>query len=874
MKYIFSILIVLASASLSFGQLSTIDFELEQKIKSSPDQIVKVSIEFRQNTDLDSLRSFFDLNNIALDERPYHVIKNLQETALKTQSTVMFDLGKLPQAKIKSIHQFWIVNMIIAELQASLIPQIAANQNIDLISEMTLHPLPLEPYRQEAVSYDRADQNIEPGLVAINARKMWELGYTGRGQLVYNFDTGVWPDHPSFSQRFLARRFPMEQSWLGYYRDYPNGIINDHGTHTLGTMIGLDKLAQDTIGVAFEAYWIANDYVGTTVASLPPLEEMIYGFEWALNPDGNILTSDDIPDVINNSWRWSDEPTQEFCDGFVVELMNAIEAVGIANVFSGGNSGPFNTSVSAPQRINTTIVNTFSVGSIDANQSAPFPISDFSTRGPTQCDGEGSLKIHPQVVAPGQNVRSAWGNNSYNSISGTSMACPHVSGAVLLLKEAFPFLSGQELLWALYDSAIDYGAPGEDNTFGNGLIDVYAAFLLLSESHQPVDPNSIDHDLAITGLSNISDMEIICDDSILPVVTCENLGDSTIRAIDVQYVFNKIDTLYKSFQDLNLLSGESMDLELETLDISAGGNYELEIKLLLTNTLYAETYDLYNNQYRIEFIKSNVKSVPVFEDFENGFDPALWLINNPDHELSWDTIQTGGLNNNVYSASMQFYHYNPRNAQKDQLILSNLLIPDEKETRLQYAWSYQPFFGSKDIRDTFRIKVWEDCRIENESLLTEKAGDALIVQDTISINFIPKHPWQWKRDTISLTEFAGKTISLVFEGTNMKFNNLYLDEISIDEKLNSNTEKLKYFQNSDLILYPNPASDRLYWELTDSDTEFNAIMIYDQLGQLVLENKLNRKSSNNIKIGQLIPGYYICILKGNKGFKTGSFTKG
>ena len=338
MKYIFSILIVLASASLSFGQLSTIDFELEQKIKSSPDQIVKVSIEFRQNTDLDSLRSFFDLNNIALDERPYHVIKNLQETALKTQSTVMFDLGKLPQAKIKSIHQFWIVNMIIAELQASLIPQIAANQNIDLISEMTLHPLPLEPYRQEAVSYDRADQNIEPGLVAINARKMWELGYTGRGQLVYNFDTGVWPDHPSFSQRFLARRFPMEQSWLGYYRDYPNGIINDHGTHTLGTMIGLDKLAQDTIGVAFEAYWIANDYVGTTVASLPPLEEMIYGFEWALNPDGNILTSDDIPDVINNSWRWSDEPTQEFCDGFVVELMNAIEAVGIANVFSGGNS--------------------------------------------------------------------------------------------------------------------------------------------------------------------------------------------------------------------------------------------------------------------------------------------------------------------------------------------------------------------------------------------------------------------------------------------------------------------------------------------------------------------------------------------------------
>jgi bacillopeptidase F len=271
---------------------------------------------------------------------------------------------------------------------------------------------------------------------------MWALGYTGRGRIVYDYDTGVWPTHPAFADRFLGHRFPMEQCWYGFFSDVPNGNISDHGTHTLGTMAGLVEETQDTIGVAFGAYWIANDFVTSTVAALPPLTDMIGAFEWALNPDGDAATTDDIPDVINNSWRWRDDPDTVQCAGFIVNLMNAIEAAGIANIFSGGNSGPNNSTVNAPQRINTSEINTFSVGSINANAAYPYPISNFSTHGPTQCDYTGSLslEIHPEVVAPGQNVRSAWGFDEFNTISGTSMAAPHVSGAILLLKEAFPYV--------------------------------------------------------------------------------------------------------------------------------------------------------------------------------------------------------------------------------------------------------------------------------------------------------------------------------------------------------------------------------------------------------------------------------------------------
>ena len=111
-------------------------------------------------------------------------------------------------------------------------------------------------------------------------------------------------------------------------------------------------------------------------------------------PDGDISTTSDIPDVINNSWRWYDGADTLQCGGYVVNLMNAIEAAGIANVFSGGNFGPSNTTVSAPQRINTSEVNTFSVGSINGNVAFPQPISSFSSYWTKTMSGNGII-IYP-----------------------------------------------------------------------------------------------------------------------------------------------------------------------------------------------------------------------------------------------------------------------------------------------------------------------------------------------------------------------------------------------------------------------------------------------------------------------------------------------
>ena len=87
--------------------------------------------------------------------------------------------------------------------------------------------------------------------------------------------------------------------------------------------------------------------------------------------------------------------------------MNVIELAGIGNIFSAGNDGPNNEGVKAPQRINTNLVNTFCVGSVNAN-SQDLIISTFLTRGPTQCPSSGG-EIYHRGFSPGQSVRSASG---------------------------------------------------------------------------------------------------------------------------------------------------------------------------------------------------------------------------------------------------------------------------------------------------------------------------------------------------------------------------------------------------------------------------------------------------------------------------------
>lgn len=477
-----NILIILLSITINFlyGQ-ARLTPRLQVKLnETSKIEYIRVLCLLKDRVDIVGLDKFLTEIKATPEFRSSTVINALQENANQTQAQLItFLTTKLNSGEVKSFQSFWITNLIMVEANRDVINQLANREEIELMDLDAL--LQLDPYFFEGTAPDKTN-SAETGLKVINADKLWKLGITGEGRLVMNIDTGVEGTHPALNSRWRGNFVPSNQAWFDPETNTTTPTdCDDHGTHTMGIMCG--RAGSDTIGVAPDAQWIA----AKTICSSPHTSKSIAAFQWAMNPDNNPNTVNDMPDVISNSWH--DPNTTNECTGIYKTTFDAVEAAGIAVVFSAGNQGPSASTITKPKNINTNEVNVFAVGNINGN-TAGYPIANSSSRGPSTCGGTGSLLIKPEVVAPGTSVRSAIRGGTYGTMSGTSMASPHVAGAIALLKQVFPDLTGTQIKYALYNTAVDLGVDGEDNTYGKGLIDVYAAFLYLS-NRDSVPPTQI-----------------------------------------------------------------------------------------------------------------------------------------------------------------------------------------------------------------------------------------------------------------------------------------------------------------------------------------------------------------------------------------------
>lgn len=498
---LFVVLLIVAGLVLSFQVVSPsaavpvnkIDPYLLDQLSTSRSTVEAVEFIVRFNGEIDRGLAHRAGSRVEKSELIY---QQLAEMGLEQQS---FLAAIEARYGLELVQPLWLINGAVMRGSWDGMSALAQLDQVAFIygnPVVEVDRIEQTPVVVEEISRVLEQDSITWGIDQIDAERVWASGVTGDGAIIGGQDTGYDWDHPALVNQY--RGYNVEDGSVSHAYNWHDSIREDfgtngnrcgfdvdeacddgyHGTHTMGTMVG--RADGNDIGVAPDADWIGcrNMEEGFGKPST-----YIECFEWFLAPtdlDGNNPDPSKAPHVINNSWGC---PPIEGCNSANFELMeiavNNLRAAGVVVVASAGNSGPGCGSVDDPAAI---FAGSFSVGATNSSDA----ITSFSSRGPVTVDGSNRLK--PNIVAPGQNVLSAVPNTGYASLQGTSMAAPHVAGTVALLVSADPTLAGEvDLLETIItESAVPLtttqGCGGDTSTsvpnhvFGYGRLDAFAAY--------------------------------------------------------------------------------------------------------------------------------------------------------------------------------------------------------------------------------------------------------------------------------------------------------------------------------------------------------------------------------------------------------------
>ncbi len=388
----------------------------------------------------------------------------LQMVADHDQAAVMSFLGQEQSfGNVQRLRRFWVFNGLSLTASEPVIRRLAARPDVwEVRPDVSIRrPRPIRPAAVPGPSASVSEWNISQ----IRAPEVWALdsNYTGVGTVVGSFDSGVDLNHPDLQSRYRGNH---SISWFDPYGEHATPVDpNGHGTHTTGTAVGGDASGTN-IGVAPGARWIAaKAWNDQGIAQASAFHEI---FEWFLAPGGDPANA---PDVVNSSWAFAEA-------GCIREFeadIQAFRAAGIFPAFAAGNDGPEDGSVRSPG----AEAESFTVGATDFFDEAAF----FSARGPSPCGGI----VKPDLSAPGVSILSTLPGGEYFPADGTSMAAPHVSGAVAVLRSINPALTVDELEAVLTLGAVDLGPIGPDDTFGAGRLDLFtSAQIVLGGVDRPI----------------------------------------------------------------------------------------------------------------------------------------------------------------------------------------------------------------------------------------------------------------------------------------------------------------------------------------------------------------------------------------------------
>lgn len=433
---------------------------------------VNLIVTFKDSTD-SVLESVKEVEYATRGAKITDIVERLEVHASKSQApldALIDDARRLEGAAgdatplFKSKKSFWISNQVYFEAATfELVEKLSTLAGVSDIREEKIIPMP-EPIVSLTNSSNTEAVGPEWGISKIGALDVWAKGYIGQGIVVGVIDTGVMGEHNALKFSFRADH--------GWYDPYDHTTFpmstNGHGTHVAGIIAGANG-----IGVAPGAKWVAcRGCVDSCGYS--ELLECGQFMTCPTNVDGSDRNCFKAPHVVSNSWAGGQGDT-----GYQA-VVNLWRATSVIPVFAIGNSGATacDTALS-PGDLEAVI----GVGSTNINDA----LAGDSGKGPTK-----DKRMKPDISAPGMSIRSSWnaGVNEYVTLSGTSMATPHLSGVIALMLSANPRLTYDQVKEALTSTAernnlgatgFKCGNPGTpdstfpNNQYGNGRVNALAA---------------------------------------------------------------------------------------------------------------------------------------------------------------------------------------------------------------------------------------------------------------------------------------------------------------------------------------------------------------------------------------------------------------
>ncbi len=357
-------------------------------------------------------------------------------------------------------------------------------------------PPPTVAITPSSVDFNTAEYSRSNGAVQAKAITAYIAGASGSGIVAAIIDSGIASANSEFSGRIHSASTDLAGN---------RGIIDEdgHGTYVSSILAGA-RNAIGAHGVAFGATLLVarTDTPGSCSAGGADAEcshdddVIARGVDLAVNNQARVINISLGGAPANNALR---------------SAINRATAVGTIIVISAGNEGVDDPQAAAnpdslaqiasdPLSRNLVII----AGALDASNAA---LANFSNKA-----GNGSSHY---LGALGVRIRAIDQNGGAVLVSGTSFAAPIVSGAVALLAEAFPTLTGAQIVDLLFRSATDLGTNGVDSEFGNGALDIGRAFqpvgqTAIAGTGQKVGLEAQDTrlslamgDAAVTGLSTV-----------------------------------------------------------------------------------------------------------------------------------------------------------------------------------------------------------------------------------------------------------------------------------------------------------------------------------------------------------------------------------